>query len=57
MIISCQKHRNINARHVMPLTTNLQADILDVWRIDFIGPFPKSKGFECIMVAVDYDSN
>jgi hypothetical protein len=54
--IICQKHGNINAKDVIPLTINLQIDIFDVWRIDFMGSFPKSKGCEYILVAVDYVS-
>jgi hypothetical protein len=40
----CQKHGNINARDAMSLTSNLQIDIFDVCGIDFMGPFPNSKG-------------
>jgi hypothetical protein len=40
----------------MPLTSNLQIDIFDVWGIDFIGPFPNSEGCEYILVTVDYVS-
>nr|GFA61500.1 retrovirus-related Pol polyprotein from transposon 412 family [Tanacetum cinerariifolium] len=29
-------------------------EIFDVWGIDFLGPFPSSKGNEYILVAVDY---
>nr|GFB64012.1 reverse transcriptase domain-containing protein [Tanacetum cinerariifolium] len=29
-------------------------EILDVWGIDFMGPFPSSKGNKYILVAVDY---
>jgi transposase InsO family protein len=31
-------------------------DIFDVWRIDFMGPFPNSEGCEYILVAIDYVS-
>jgi hypothetical protein len=41
---------------VVPLNTNLQIDIFDVWGIDFMGPFPKSEGCEYILVAVNYVS-
>jgi hypothetical protein len=41
----------------MPLTLNLQIDIFNVWRIDFMGPFLNSEGCEYILVAVDYVSN
>jgi hypothetical protein len=53
---SCQRHRNINSRNAMPLTTNLQIELFDVWGIDYMGPFPKSGKFEYILVAVDYVS-
>jgi hypothetical protein len=31
-------------------------NIFDVWAIDFMGPFPNSEGYECILVAIDYVS-
>jgi hypothetical protein len=40
----------------MPLTTNLQIDIFDVWGINFMGPAPNSEGCEYILVVVDYIS-
>jgi hypothetical protein len=40
----------------MPLTSNPQIDIFDVWGIDFMGPFPNSEGCEYIMLAIDYVS-
>jgi hypothetical protein len=40
----------------MPLTTNLQIKLFDVWGIDYMGPFPKCGKFEYIFVAVDYVS-
>jgi hypothetical protein len=53
---ACQRHGNINSRDVIALTNNLQIELFDVWRIDYIGPFPKSKNYEYILVAVDYVS-
>jgi hypothetical protein len=38
----------------MPLTYNLQIKLYDVWGIDYMGPFPKLKNYEYILVAVDY---
>ena len=35
---------------------NLQVELFDVWGIDFMGPFPKSKNYEYILVPVDYVS-
>ena len=34
----------------------LEVKIFDLWRIDFMGPFPPSDGKEYILVAVDYVS-
>jgi hypothetical protein len=40
----------------MPLTNNLQIELFDVWGINYMGPFSKSKQCEYILVAVDYVS-
>ena len=40
----------------MPLKSNLQVEIFDVWGVDFVGPFPMSEQCEYILVAVDYMS-
>jgi galactitol-specific phosphotransferase system IIC component len=40
----------------MPLTSNLQIDIFNVWGIDFMGPFPNLEGYEYILVIIDYVS-
>nr|AAN04949.1 Putative retroelement [Oryza sativa Japonica Group] len=53
---SCQRQGGITTRDAMPLTYNLQVEIFDVWGIDFMGPFPKSRSCEYILVAVDYVS-
>jgi hypothetical protein len=50
----CQKHVNINSRDAMPLKSNLEVEIFDVWEIDFMGPFPASEQCAYILVAVDY---
>ena len=52
----CQRHGNINSRDAMPLTTNLQIELFNVWGIDYMVPFLKSKNYEYILVAVDYVS-
>jgi hypothetical protein len=36
----------ITPRDEMPLNCNLQVKIFDVWGINFMGPFPKSKDCE-----------
>ena len=40
----------------MPLTNNLKIELFDVWGINYMGPFPKSKNYEYMLVAVDYVS-
>jgi len=50
------KYGSINSRDAMPLTNNLHVELFDVWGINFMGPFPKSKNYEYILVAVDYVS-
>jgi len=40
----------------MPLKSNLQVEIFDVWGVDFMGPFPMSEHCEYILVDVDYVS-
>ena len=52
----CQIQGGITSRHEMPLNFNLQVELFDVWGIDFMGPFPKSKDCEYNLVAVDYVS-
>jgi len=39
---------------MIPLNLILKIKLLDVWAIDFIGPFPSSFGHQYILVAVDY---
>nr|GFC49529.1 reverse transcriptase domain-containing protein [Tanacetum cinerariifolium] len=38
----------------MPQSSIQICEIFDVWGIDFMGPFPSSKGNKYILVAVDY---
>ncbi|GJS23082.1 reverse transcriptase domain-containing protein [Tanacetum coccineum] len=40
----------------MPMTWSQVCEIFDVWGIDFMGPFPSSRGNKYILVAVDYFS-
>jgi hypothetical protein len=54
--IQCQRHGNTNIRDTMPLTSNLQIDIFDVWGINFMGPFPNSEDCEYILVVIDFVS-
>ena len=53
---NCQRAGNITRRREMPQQPILEVEIFDVWGVDFMGPFPSSKGNEYILVAVDYVS-
>ena len=55
--LRCQQTENITRKNMIPLSSILVMKVFDVWRIDFMGPFPPSHGYEYILVAVDYVSN
>nr|GEX78992.1 reverse transcriptase domain-containing protein [Tanacetum cinerariifolium] len=44
----------ISQRGEMPQNSIQVCEIFNVWGIDFMGPFPSSKGNKYILVAVDY---
>nr|GFA19997.1 reverse transcriptase domain-containing protein [Tanacetum cinerariifolium] len=44
----------ISQRDEMPQNSIHICEIFDVWGIDFMGPFPSSRGNKYILVAVDY---
>ncbi|GKA21233.1 reverse transcriptase domain-containing protein [Tanacetum coccineum] len=44
----------ISQRDEMPQNSIQVYEIFDVWGIDFMGPFPSSRGNKYILVAVDY---
>ncbi|GJU42329.1 reverse transcriptase domain-containing protein [Tanacetum coccineum] len=44
----------ISQRDEMPQNSIQVCEIFDVWGIDFMGPFPSSRGNKYILVAVDY---
>nr|GEW24423.1 reverse transcriptase domain-containing protein [Tanacetum cinerariifolium] len=50
----CQRQGKISQRDEMPQNSIQVYEIFDIWGIDFIGPFPSSKGNKYILVAVDY---
>nr|GEW75798.1 reverse transcriptase domain-containing protein [Tanacetum cinerariifolium] len=50
----CQPRGKISQRDEMPKNSIQVCEIFDVWGIDFIGPFPSSRGNKYILVAVDY---
>ncbi|GJY54088.1 reverse transcriptase domain-containing protein [Tanacetum coccineum] len=50
------KKGKISQRDEMPQNSIQVCEIFDVWGIDFMGPFPSSRGNKYILVAVDYFS-
>ncbi|GJT66862.1 reverse transcriptase domain-containing protein [Tanacetum coccineum] len=53
---ACQRSRNISSRSEMSQNNIQVCDVFDIWGLEFIGPFPNSKGNKHILVAVDYVS-
>nr|GEW96337.1 reverse transcriptase [Tanacetum cinerariifolium] len=51
---ACQRQGKISQRDEMPQNSIQVCEIFDVWGIDFIGPFPSSRGNKYILVAVNY---
>nr|GEV52575.1 reverse transcriptase domain-containing protein [Tanacetum cinerariifolium] len=51
---TCQRQGKISQKDEMPQNAIQVCEIFDVWGIDFMGPFPSSKGNKYILVAVDY---
>nr|GEY15747.1 reverse transcriptase domain-containing protein [Tanacetum cinerariifolium] len=50
----CQRQGKISQRDEMPQNSIQVCEIFYVWGIDFMGPFPSSRGNKYILVAVDY---
>nr|GEY00144.1 reverse transcriptase domain-containing protein [Tanacetum cinerariifolium] len=51
---SCQRKGKTSQKDEMPHNFIQIYEIFDVWGIEFMGPFPSSKGNKYILVAVDY---
>nr|GEU48138.1 reverse transcriptase domain-containing protein [Tanacetum cinerariifolium] len=51
---SCQRQGKNSQKDEMPQNAIQVCEIFGVWGIDFMGPFPNSKGNKYILVAVDY---
>ncbi|GJV52603.1 reverse transcriptase domain-containing protein [Tanacetum coccineum] len=49
-----KRQGKISQRDEMPQNSIQVCEIFDVWGIDFMGPFPSSRGNKYILVAVDY---
>nr|GEY10659.1 reverse transcriptase domain-containing protein [Tanacetum cinerariifolium] len=52
-----QRQGKISQRDEMPQNSIQVCEIFDVWGIDFMGPFPSSRGNKYILVVVDCLSN
>ncbi|GJT17149.1 reverse transcriptase domain-containing protein [Tanacetum coccineum] len=51
----CNRRKGkISQRDEMPQNSIQVCEIFDMWGIDFMGPFPSSRGNKYILVAVDY---
>ncbi|GJX56774.1 reverse transcriptase domain-containing protein [Tanacetum coccineum] len=51
---ACQRQGKISQRDEMPQNAIQVCKIFDIWGIDFMGPFPSSRGNKYILMAVDY---
>nr|GFA54887.1 reverse transcriptase domain-containing protein [Tanacetum cinerariifolium] len=51
---SCQRQGKISQKDEMPQNTIQVSKIFDVLGIDFMGPFPSSRGNKYILVDIDY---
>ncbi|GJY24630.1 reverse transcriptase domain-containing protein [Tanacetum coccineum] len=49
---SCQRQGKTSQRDEMPQNSIQVCEIFDMWGIDFMGPFPSSRGNKYILVAV-----
>jgi len=56
LVIVVKRRGTSPGRMRCPINFILEVEIFDIWGIDFIGPFPSSKGNKFILVAVDYIS-
>ncbi|GJW19885.1 reverse transcriptase domain-containing protein [Tanacetum coccineum] len=52
----CQRSGNISSSNEMPQNNIQVCEVFYVWGLDFMGPFPESRGNKYILVAVDYVS-
>ncbi|GJR12369.1 reverse transcriptase domain-containing protein [Tanacetum coccineum] len=51
---ACQRQGKISQKDEMPQNAIQVCEFFDVWGIDFMGPFPSSRGNKYILIAVDY---
>ncbi|GKA83610.1 reverse transcriptase domain-containing protein [Tanacetum coccineum] len=53
---ACQRSGNISSRNETPQNNIQVCGVFDVWGLDFMGPFPQSRGNKYILVAIEYVS-
>ncbi|GKB83696.1 reverse transcriptase domain-containing protein [Tanacetum coccineum] len=53
---ACQRSGNISSRNEMPQNNIKVCEVFKIWGLDFMGPFPDSRGNKYILVVVDYVS-
>ncbi|GJX18446.1 reverse transcriptase domain-containing protein [Tanacetum coccineum] len=53
---ACQRSGNISSRNEMHQNNIQVCKVFNVWGLDFMGPFPQSRGNKYILVDVDYVS-
>ncbi|GKE86723.1 reverse transcriptase domain-containing protein, partial [Tanacetum coccineum] len=51
---ACQRQGKISQHDEMPQNAIQVCEIFNIWGIDFMGPFPSSRGNKYILEAVDY---
>ncbi|GKE19179.1 reverse transcriptase domain-containing protein, partial [Tanacetum coccineum] len=51
---ACQRQVKISQRDEMPQNAIQVCEIFDIWGINFMGPFPSSRGNKYILVGIDY---
>ncbi|GJS91518.1 reverse transcriptase domain-containing protein [Tanacetum coccineum] len=51
---TCQRQGKISQKDEMPQNVIQVCEIFDVWGIDFMRPFPSSRGNKYILMAIDY---
>ncbi|GJW68281.1 reverse transcriptase domain-containing protein [Tanacetum coccineum] len=51
---SCQRQGKISQKDEIPQNAIQVCEIFDVWGINFMGPFPSSRGNKYILVAINY---
>ena len=50
----CLRDGGISRKKELPINPILDIELLDVWGIEYLGPFLRSHGMKYIFVEVDY---